>query len=51
MDLFLIKCCGNLLNGFLRYDDALIEADLMGISPYDTETDIKTEIKEIINRL
>jgi len=37
--------------GFLNYDDALIEADLNGISPYDTETDVKTEIKEIINRL
>jgi len=37
--------------GFLKYDDALIEADLKGISPYDTVTDVKAEIKEIINRL
>jgi CO dehydrogenase maturation factor len=37
--------------GFLKYDDALIEADLKGVSPFDTETSAKEEIKEIINRL
>lgn len=37
--------------GFLKYDDALIEADLQGVSPFDTETSAKEEIKEIINRL
>ena len=37
--------------GFLRYDDALIEADLEGLSPFDTDTAAKEEIREIINRL
>ena len=37
--------------GFLQYDDALIEADLQGVSPFDTETAAKEEIRDIINRL
>ena len=37
--------------GFLQYDDALIEADLEGRSPFDTDTTAKEEIREIINRL
>ncbi len=37
--------------GFLPYDDALIEADLKGISPFDTDSSAKTELKKIIERL
>jgi CO dehydrogenase maturation factor len=37
--------------GFLPYDDALIEADLKGISPFDTDSSAKTELKKIIDRL
>ncbi len=37
--------------GFLPYDDALIEADLNGISPYDVDSSVKSTIKEMISRL
>ncbi len=37
--------------GFLPYDAALIEADLKGISPFDTDSSAKTELKKIIERL
>lgn len=37
--------------GFLPYDDALIEADLNGVSPYDVESTAKTLIKEMITRI
>ncbi len=37
--------------GFLPYDEALIEADLNGISPYDAESESKAKILEIIKRL
>ena len=37
--------------GFLPYDDALIEADLNGISPFDVTSACKTEIKSMIARL
>ena len=37
--------------GFLPYDNALIEADLKGISPFDTDSSAKTELKKIIERL
>ncbi|MGM0453048.1 MAG: hypothetical protein ACQERN_07775, partial [Thermodesulfobacteriota bacterium] len=37
--------------GFLPYDDALIEADLNGMSPYDVDSRAKTEIESIISRL
>ncbi len=33
--------------GFLHYDDALIEADLNGISPYDVDSTAKAKIKEM----
>ncbi len=36
--------------GFLPYDDALIEADLNGISPYDTESETKNKILDIIKK-
>jgi len=37
--------------GFLPYDDALIEADLNGKSPFDVESAAKTELKAIIGKL
>ncbi len=37
--------------GFLPYDDALIEADLNGVSPFDVESPSKAEVESIINRL
>lgn len=36
--------------GFLPYDDALIEADLNGVSPYDTESQTKDKILDIIKK-
>ena len=37
--------------GSISYDDALIEADLNGIAPFDTSSLAKNEVKEIIARL
>lgn len=37
--------------GYITYDDALIEADLAGISPYDVNSEAKTQIREIISKL
>lgn len=37
--------------GFLPYDDALIEADLNGISPFDADTSAKSEILNMIAAL
>ena len=37
--------------GFLPYDDALIEADLNGISPYDIDSPSKIIIKDMISKL
>lgn len=37
--------------GFLPYDDALVEADVKGISPFDVETPAKAIIAEIIERI
>ncbi len=37
--------------GFLNYDNALIEADLKGISPYDTESPLKQNIKQLMDHL
>jgi len=37
--------------GFIPYDDALIEADLNGISPFDTASASKTMVNEMISRL
>ena len=37
--------------GFLPYDDALIEADLNGISPYDVHSSAKAEVENMINKL
>jgi len=37
--------------GFLPYSDALIEADLNGISPFDVESPAKKTVKELIARL
>ncbi len=36
---------------FLSYDDALIEADLNGISPFDVESTATPEVKKMINKL
>jgi CO dehydrogenase maturation factor len=37
--------------GFLPYDDALIEADLNGVSPFDVESSSKAQVADIIARL
>jgi CO dehydrogenase maturation factor len=37
--------------GFLPYEDALIEADLTGRSPFDVNSKSKAVVKEIIGRL
>lgn len=37
--------------GFLPYDDALIEADLGGISPFDADSPSKSVVKNMIDRL
>lgn len=37
--------------GFMPHDDALIEADLKGISPYDAPSDAKEHIKPMIEKL
>ena len=37
--------------GFLPYDEALIEADLKGVSPFDTDSDAVRAVQEIVNRL
>jgi len=37
--------------GFLPYDDALIESDLTGKSPYDMETSAKAETEKMIFKL
>ncbi|TES94682.1 MAG: carbon monoxide dehydrogenase, partial [Desulfobacteraceae bacterium] len=37
--------------GFIRYDEALIEADLDGASPFDVDSTAKTSVKEMIAEL
>ncbi|RZB32357.1 MAG: CO dehydrogenase maturation factor [Desulfobacteraceae bacterium Eth-SRB2] len=37
--------------GFIRHDEALIEADLDGVSPYDVDSIAKTNVKEMIAKL
>lgn len=37
--------------GFIPYDDALIEADLNGIAPFDTESEAKGIIEGIISKI
>ena len=37
--------------GFLPYDDALIEADLKGISPFDVNSPSKEQVEKMISRL
>ena len=37
--------------GFIRQDEALIEADLDGVSPYDVNSIAKTNVKEMIAKL
>jgi len=37
--------------GFIRQDEALIEADLDGVSPYDVDSIAKTNVKEMIANL
>ncbi len=37
--------------GFLPYDDALIEADLNGVSPFDVESPSKAGVKAMISKL
>ena len=37
--------------GFLPYDDALIEADLNGVSPFDVDSPSKEQVKSMISSL
>ena len=37
--------------GFLPYDDALIEADLNGASPFDVDSPSKDRVKAMISKL
>jgi CO dehydrogenase maturation factor len=37
--------------GFIPYDDALIEADLNGVSPYEVESEAKINVQEMILKL
>ncbi len=37
--------------GFLSHDNALIEADLAGISPYDTDAAAKDDVRAMVSRL
>jgi CO dehydrogenase maturation factor len=37
--------------GFLPYDDALIEADLSGVSPFDVDSDSKAQVNFMIDKL
>ncbi len=37
--------------GFIRQDEALIEADLDGVSPYDVDSIAKTNVKDMIAKL
>ena len=37
--------------GFLPYDEALIEADLEGVSPYDCDSPSKQVVSDMITRL
>jgi CO dehydrogenase maturation factor len=37
--------------GFLPYDDALIEADLNGVSPYDVDAASKDRVQSMIAKL
>ncbi|MCP4366996.1 MAG: carbon monoxide dehydrogenase, partial [Deltaproteobacteria bacterium] len=37
--------------GFLPYEDALIEADLEGISPFDVNSSSKGQVEKMISRL
>ena len=39
------------LLGFIPYDEALIEADLDGVSPFDVDSTTKADIKEMIAKL
>jgi CO dehydrogenase maturation factor len=36
------------LLGFIPYDEALIEADLDGVSPFDVDSTTKANVKEMI---
>ncbi len=37
--------------GFIPYDNALIEADLNGISPYDVESEAKTKVNDMKQKI
>ena len=37
--------------GFLPYDSALIEADLAGVSPYDSDSEAKSRLAQIVAKL
>ena len=37
--------------GFIPYDEALIEADLNGLSPFDVNSSAKAEVTKMIRKL
>jgi CO dehydrogenase maturation factor len=37
--------------GFIPYDEALIEADLEGVSPFDVDSSAKSKINELVSKL
>jgi CO dehydrogenase maturation factor len=37
--------------GYIPFDNTLIEADLKGISPFDTDTVAKAHVREMIGKL
>ena len=42
---------GFILLGNMRYNEKIIEADKLGLSPYDLDPDIRTEVEDIITLL
>jgi CO dehydrogenase maturation factor len=37
--------------GYMSYNDKIIEADKQGVSPFDIDVKIKTEVDSIVNTL
>jgi len=37
--------------GFIPYDEALIEADLEGVSPFDVDSTAKSNVKELVSKV
>jgi CO dehydrogenase maturation factor len=37
--------------GFIPYDEALIEADLEGVSPFDVNSSAKSNVNELVSKI